>query len=285
MLLDPTPDQEFLRDTTAKFLANTVPVDELRRRRDDPAGFDAEYGDGGAELGWTSLLVREEDGGGTVSGHGPVDLALIAYEFGRHAAPGPLMPCNVVAGALSAAGASARTDLVGHLLSGDSVASWCFAEAQPMGHDPDGLELGDPSRRRRRDPSWCSSRSGGVSSDTPRTPHPGHRRPHRRGFQPRRARPPARTAGQCPRTDGDAGPHPALLGGALRRRPGSDRRRGRGRRCGARGRVERAAATRALVMLNAEMPWGRCRPRSTPDSSSGRSTATRSADHWRRTRS
>ncbi len=44
----------------------------------------------GAELGWTSLLVPEEDGGGSVSGHGLLDLVLVAEEMGRRVAPGPL---------------------------------------------------------------------------------------------------------------------------------------------------------------------------------------------------
>ena len=33
--------------------------------------------------------------------HGLVDLTLIAHEFGAHAAPGPLLPTNVVAAALA----------------------------------------------------------------------------------------------------------------------------------------------------------------------------------------
>src|SRR5581483_9573784 len=61
-------DQEFFRATTARFLAELAPVDELRRRRDDAVGFDPDYWKRGAELGWTSLLVSEENGGGSISG-------------------------------------------------------------------------------------------------------------------------------------------------------------------------------------------------------------------------
>ena len=39
MLLEPTSDQEFFRETTARFLDELVPVGELRRLRDDPVGF------------------------------------------------------------------------------------------------------------------------------------------------------------------------------------------------------------------------------------------------------
>jgi alkylation response protein AidB-like acyl-CoA dehydrogenase len=126
MLLELTPDQEFLRETTAKFLANQVPVGEVRRLRDDPDGFDVDYWKRGADLGWTSLLVDEEHGGGSVSGRGLVDLTLIAYEFGRHAAPGPLLPANVVAAALSSSGS--HPELLADLLTGAATATWCLEE-------------------------------------------------------------------------------------------------------------------------------------------------------------
>lgn len=129
MLLQPSEDQEFFRDTTTKFLADKVPITTIRSLRDDPAGFDADYWRQGAELGWTSMLVSEDDGGGSVSGDGVVDLSLIAHEFGIAAAPGPLLPVAVVAGALSAAGAHA--DLLDELLAGTAVATWAFAEAPP----------------------------------------------------------------------------------------------------------------------------------------------------------
>src|SRR5437868_3122026 len=83
------------------------------RPRCDPAGFDEKYWRRGLDLGWTSLLVAEEHGGGSISGDGLVDLTLVAYEFGRHAAPGPLVPSNVVATALDAARTGAHAGLIG----------------------------------------------------------------------------------------------------------------------------------------------------------------------------
>jgi alkylation response protein AidB-like acyl-CoA dehydrogenase len=123
VLLQPSADQEFFRETTDRYLTDRVPVDELRRLRDDEAGFGQEYWRGGAELGWTSPLVAEEHGGGTISGDGLVDLTLVAYEFGRHAAPGPLVPTNVVAKALSDAGS--HRDLLADIVSGAAIVSWC----------------------------------------------------------------------------------------------------------------------------------------------------------------
>ena len=126
MLLKLSSDQEFFRETTAKFLTEQAPVDALRRLRDDPAGFDADYWRRGAELGWTSLLVGEEHGGGSISGNGIVDLSIVAHEFGAHASPGPLVTTNVVAAALSETGS--RPDVLTGLLDGSVVASWCFEE-------------------------------------------------------------------------------------------------------------------------------------------------------------
>jgi len=131
VLLQLTSDQEFFRDTTARFLDEHAPVGELRRLRDDPAGFDEKYWSRGADLGWTSLLIDEDRGGGTISGQGLIDLTLIAYEFGRHAAPGPLVPSNVVAAALDTAGTRAQAALLADLISGSAMASWCFAEPRP----------------------------------------------------------------------------------------------------------------------------------------------------------
>ena len=126
MLLELSSDQEFFRETTAKFLADQTPVDQVRRLREDPAGYDPDYWRRGAELGWTSLLVSEENGGGSISGAGIVDLSIVAHEFGAHAAPGPLVSSNLVAAALSETGGHA--DVLAGLLNGTHVASWCLDE-------------------------------------------------------------------------------------------------------------------------------------------------------------
>jgi alkylation response protein AidB-like acyl-CoA dehydrogenase len=130
MLLALSSDQELFSETTAKLLDEIVPVGELRRLRDDPVGFDREYWRRGAELGWTSLLVGEEHGGGSIGEHGLVDLTLVAHQFGCHAAPGPLAVTNVVAATLSATGHGGDGVLDG-LLTGASLATWCLGEPVP----------------------------------------------------------------------------------------------------------------------------------------------------------
>ena len=134
MLLNLSEDQQFFRETTDRFLTEQVPPDAVRALRHDTAGFDAVYWRRGAELGWTSLLVDEEHGGGTISGAGLVDLSLVAYAFGRHAAPGPLVGTNVVVAALGRHGAA--PDVLASLLSGEGTAAWCAPAFGPDGVRP-----------------------------------------------------------------------------------------------------------------------------------------------------
>src|SRR6185312_4322338 len=95
-------DQQFFQETTRKFLEQEMPLTAVRALADDPAGFDRAWWARGCELGWTSLLVDEADGGGSLGGEGVLDLVIVAEEMGRLVSPGPLTPTNVVAAALVA---------------------------------------------------------------------------------------------------------------------------------------------------------------------------------------
>src|SRR5215203_5236740 len=99
--LDLTPDQEFFRDTTRKFLESECPLTTVRALWDSPDGFDRDWWRAAAELGWTPLLVPEELGGGSLSGSPLVDAVIVAEEMGRMVAPGPFVPVNVVAATLA----------------------------------------------------------------------------------------------------------------------------------------------------------------------------------------
>jgi alkylation response protein AidB-like acyl-CoA dehydrogenase len=60
------------------------------------------------------------DSGGSI-----LELALVAEEFGRAVAPGPLVPCNVVAHALARGGSDAtRDEWLPGLASGDVIGAW-----------------------------------------------------------------------------------------------------------------------------------------------------------------
>ena len=126
---DLTSDQELLRDTTARYLADRASLARMRKDRDHPAGFEPGYWTRGCELGWTMLLASEDDGGGSVSGRGLADLATISYEFGKHAAPGPLVDCNVAAFALSGQAGELQRAALGEVLTGEAIVSVCLGAA------------------------------------------------------------------------------------------------------------------------------------------------------------
>lgn len=132
-----TEEQGFFVETTRRFLEAECSIAAVRKLEDDPVGYDPAVWVRGAQLGWTSLLVPEADGGGSFSDHGLLDLVLVAEEMGRVVAPGPLVPVNVVAGTLGRLGTAAqKAEVLPGLLSGERVAAWCGA--RPVAGRPDG---------------------------------------------------------------------------------------------------------------------------------------------------
>ena len=126
MDLQLSDEQEAFVATTRRFLDAECPISATRALEHDPDGFDRGVWRRGAELGWTSLLVPEADGGGSLSEHGLFDLVLVAEEMGRLVAPGPLGPVSVVADAVGRLGTpEQRSEVLPGLLDGSQVAAWC----------------------------------------------------------------------------------------------------------------------------------------------------------------
>lgn len=125
-----TDDQELLRDTAVRFMDSACPLEAVRQMVGDKTDMPPGYLREAAELGWFSLLVPPDHGGGSVSGDGLRDAAVVAEERGRHLQPGPFVPMNVVAGALAAAGSDEqRRQVLPLLMSGETVATWVAADA------------------------------------------------------------------------------------------------------------------------------------------------------------
>lgn len=127
---DATEDQSALLDVSARFMRESCPLDLLRQpeRLDDD--FRSTYRKQAAELGWFSLLVPEEAGGGSLSGNGMLDAALVAYARGSHLQPGPFVSTNVVARAIAVAGSDdLRSSVLPDLIAGEASASWALAAA------------------------------------------------------------------------------------------------------------------------------------------------------------
>jgi alkylation response protein AidB-like acyl-CoA dehydrogenase len=136
MRFDLTAEQRLLQSSTAEFLEKSCPVSVARAWHDAGQAFDRETWRRGAELGWTSLIVPEKLGGGSVSGEGLVDATIIAEQFGRLAAPGPFLVVNVVVAALAeATTADVHADLIQRLLTGEAIGTWACC-APDRGWDP-----------------------------------------------------------------------------------------------------------------------------------------------------
>jgi alkylation response protein AidB-like acyl-CoA dehydrogenase len=101
MQLGLTDDQALFHETTVRFIENELPLSATRAWHDDPTGYDRDWLARSAELGWFAMLVPEARGGGSVSGAGLTDAAIVAEEMGRNVQPGPFLPMHVVASAVA----------------------------------------------------------------------------------------------------------------------------------------------------------------------------------------
>jgi len=131
MQLDLSEDQALFRDTTVAFIEAELPLDKTRELHDDPCGYDRGWLRKSAGLGWYSTLVPEQHGGGSVSGNGLLDAAIVAEQLGRFVQPGPFITMNVAAGAIAAHGSPAqRAAMLPAIAAGEQVVTWAFADAR-----------------------------------------------------------------------------------------------------------------------------------------------------------
>lgn len=121
------PEQLLFASTTATFLEKQASLTHVRGLHASDVSFQPEWWQRAAELGWASLLVPEELGGGSVSGDGVADLAMVAEQIGHTVAPGPLHPVSIVLSGLVEA-PDGHEETIEALVSGELVASWAVYE-------------------------------------------------------------------------------------------------------------------------------------------------------------
>ncbi len=125
MELGLTSEQELLRETAARFIDATCPLPVVRQLIGSESGLPADYLRAAGQLGWFAMLVPEDLGGGSVSGAGLADLAIVAEERGRALQPGPFVCTNVVAAALAAGGTPEhQKQILPTIRDGEAVATW-----------------------------------------------------------------------------------------------------------------------------------------------------------------
>src|SRR5690348_13535735 len=130
MPVELTSEQRELVEATRSYLDDAAGSSVIHALAMDGPRLDRGYWRQVAELGWTSLLVPEERGGGSMSDNPYADVAVLAEESGRHVAPGPLVPANVVAAALGATPRNDLDDLLAGVLDGSVVPAWALAEGR-----------------------------------------------------------------------------------------------------------------------------------------------------------
>lgn len=119
-------EQVMLRDTTKEFVAEHAPVSHLRSLRDanDATGFSRDLWKQFAEMGFTGILIGEEQGG---LGLGHVEAGIVLEEIGRNLSPSPFLTTAVAA--VSALRGTAHADRwFPGIVAGDTVAALAIDE-------------------------------------------------------------------------------------------------------------------------------------------------------------
>jgi len=128
MYLELSDEQSFFHETVRRFLQTEMPMSKVRELSDSDDGVDRAWWREAANLGWCSLLVPAELGGGSLSGRPLQDASIVAEEIGRMVSPGPFVPVNVVVNALSRH-PGPHDGVITELVNGNAIATWAFAES------------------------------------------------------------------------------------------------------------------------------------------------------------
>lgn len=122
-----TEDQAMLARTANDFVAGSEPVTRLRKLRDagDERAYSKQAFGKMVELGWTSILFSEEDGG---LGLGLADFVLVTEAAGRGLVPEPLIPSVVLGGrSLALAGTAAQKEaFLAPAIAGEKVLALAY---------------------------------------------------------------------------------------------------------------------------------------------------------------
>lgn len=123
-----TEEQTLLQDAADGFLNENAPIAHLRKLRDsrDPDGVSRDLWRAFGEMGFSGVVIPEEDGG---SGLGAVEAGVIAESLGRTLTPSPFMGSSVLAATvLKAAGSEAQKQWLGRIAAGEAILSLAVDE-------------------------------------------------------------------------------------------------------------------------------------------------------------
>lgn len=133
-------DQQLLRESVRRFLAEHAPIAYVRAELDDERGMTDEVWRGLADLGVVGLLAPEAQGG---AGAGMVDAAVVLEELGRAVHPGPYASSAIGAVSLVTLGGDERDrdELLPALAAGDRIGVVSWIEDVKATRSDDGWAL------------------------------------------------------------------------------------------------------------------------------------------------
>jgi alkylation response protein AidB-like acyl-CoA dehydrogenase len=133
-------DQAMLQDAAKGFVTEKAPVAALRKIRDERQadGFDRDLWRQMADMGWTGVLVPEDQGG---LGFGFVGAGVICEEMGRTLTASPFLSTAMMAAtALSRAGSPAQKQRwLPAIVAGEAIIATAVDEGRR--HDPAGTVM------------------------------------------------------------------------------------------------------------------------------------------------
>jgi len=127
MNYDLTEEQNMLRDSAHKFLADECPSELVRELAEDEKGFKQDLWQKMAELGWMGLPVPEEYGGSDMTF---LELAVLLSEMGYYCLPGPFFSTVVLGGLtlLEAGSEEQKADILPELAEGNRILTLAWLE-------------------------------------------------------------------------------------------------------------------------------------------------------------
>jgi alkylation response protein AidB-like acyl-CoA dehydrogenase len=148
-----TEEHGLLRAETRRFLAERLPIAELRRQVDAGARLDRGLWKEIAQLGWVGLVLPEKFGG---AGLGWLHLQILMEEMGRRLVPGPFLGSLLAGIAVErGAGDAQRARWLPGIASGETIATLALVEpggafeADAIGATADPVEGGFVLRGRK----------------------------------------------------------------------------------------------------------------------------------------
>jgi alkylation response protein AidB-like acyl-CoA dehydrogenase len=144
-----TGEQQELRSSVRRYLAEKAPLSQVPTHIDSSEGFDRDvWRQMAGQLGLHGLAIPEQYGG---SGFSAVELNVVFQEMGRVLYGGPYLPTIAMAAPLLLAmdDEAARREYLPALADGSMLATVAIADHAP--------ELGDGTRARRSRSGWAIS--------------------------------------------------------------------------------------------------------------------------------